>query len=349
MKISDINIGKNYPPVLFGEISGNHNKSMKTVKNIIKEYSEIGGKFIKFQTFKPETMTLNSQKKDFSINTGLGKGYTLFELFSKSFLPWEMHHEIFDYARELDLIPFSSPFDKTAVDFLEELNCPAYKIASYENIDIPLIEYAASKGKPLIISSGMSSLSEIYDAYLAASKYLSKENISILKCTSSYPAPLKDINTSTLKTFREIFSSSPIGFSDHSLGIGASCAAIAFGANIIEKHIFDAKSPESIDSSFALNLKDTKLLLRNINEAWSSIGKPTFDCTHSEIDDRNSRRSLYFAKDLKKGEKLNKESLRCVRPGYGLDPKYYELLIGKIVNQDIENATPVSWDHFFNS
>ncbi len=349
MNISGIDIGLNNPPVLFGEISGNHNKCINTVKKIIKEYVEVGGKFIKFQTFKPDTMTLKSDKKDFSINTGIGKGYTLFELFDKSHLPWEMHHEIFSFAKELNLIPFSSPFDKTAVDFLEELDCPAYKIASYENIDIPLIEYAASKGKPLIISSGMSSLSEIYDAYIAARKYLPQKEIAILKCTSSYPAPHQDINVSTLKTYKEIFSESPVGFSDHSLGLGASCAAIAFGANIIEKHIFDSSSPKSIDSSFALNLNETKKLIISINEAWESIGKPKFESSVCEIDDKKSRRSLYFAKDIKKGEKVDKTTLRSIRPGYGLNPKFLDLLVGKIVNQDIEQATPAKWEHFINS
>ncbi len=349
MEISGINISNDSPPVLFGEVSGNHNKSINTVKNILTQYSNIGGKFIKFQTFKPETMTLDSDKEDFSIKSGLGKGYTLFELFNKSFLPWEMHQEIFSFARKLNLVPFSSPFDMSAVDFLEKLDCPAYKIASYENIDIPLIEYAASKGKPIIISSGMSSLSEIYDAYKAARKYLPKENIALLKCTSSYPAPKDAINTSTLKIYRELFPRSPIGFSDHSLGFGASCAAIAFGANIIEKHIFDENTIDAIDSSFALNMSETKNLLSSIEDAWYSIGIPQFESNKCELDDKKSRRSLYFAKDISKGDKVDENSIRSVRPGYGLHPKYLKLLLGKKVNQNISKATAVSWEHFLNS
>ncbi len=346
MNIEGLEISASKPPLIIGEVSGNHNNSLITVKKIIKDYADVGGKLIKFQTFTADTMTIKSEKEDFQISTGLGKGYTLYDLFNKSSLPWEWHTEIFEYARSQKLIPFSSPFDKTAVDFLETLNVPAYKIASYENIDIPLIEYAASKRKPIIISSGMSNLSELYEAYKAARNYLEPQNIGILKCTSCYPASVKDSNISTLEVYRKIFPGSIVGLSDHTIGLGAAAAATSFGANIIEKHIFDTNSPESIDAPFAMDINKTRDLICLIDEVWNSIGSPQFESSKNEQDDKRSRRSLYFTRHLKQGHCVQGEDIKSVRPGYGLSPRYYSLLIGKKVTRDIEKAEPVKWDAF---
>ncbi len=345
-KINSNNIGINFPPYIIAEMSGNHNNSLNKAIEIVEAAAKANVHAIKLQTYTPDTMTLDIHEREFLIQNKDSPWYnqSLYNLYKSAYTPWEWHKPIIDRANELGLTCFSSPFDETAVDFLESLNLPAYKIASFECIDIPLIKKVASTGKPMIISTGMANVSEIYEAVETARKY-GCSKLAILKCTSTYPANPKDSNLSTISHMRDLFNCE-VGLSDHSLGIGAAVASIAFGSSIIEKHLTLNRSDGGTDSCFSLEPDEMESLVRETNNAKNAIGKIHYGPIDLENNASNRRRSLYFSKDLSSGEIVNKNNIKSIRPGKGLPPKYLTLLLGKKVKNKIKKGTPVSWDHF---
>jgi len=344
MVIGDVKIGKNVPPFVIAEMSGNHNQSLKRAIAIVEAAAESGVHAIKLQTYTADTITLDVSTKDFIVNDNqsLWKGNRLYELYKQAYTPWEWHKPIIQRANELGLICFSSPFDEPAVDFLEELNVPAYKIASFENVHLPLIKKVAATGKPIIISTGMASVSEICEAVVTAREYGCKDLI-LLKCTSTYPATPEDSNVVTIPHMSELFDCQ-VGLSDHTMGIGASIAAVAHGATVIEKHFTLSRLDGGVDSAFSLEPHELRSLVVETKRAWQSLGRVSYEETNSEQKSKIFRRSVYVVNDIKAGGKLTQDNLKIIRPGYGLHPKFYELLLGKIVNQNILRGTAMSWD-----
>lgn len=344
MKIGNMKIGVNNKPFIIAEMSGNHNQSLERALQLVDIAAEAGADAIKLQTYTAETMTLNIQENEFVIqnNSSLWKGESLYNLYQKAYTPWEWHEEIFDYAESKGLVAFSSPFDETAVDFLEELNVPAYKIASFENIDIPLIRKVASTGKPIIVSTGMATVAEIDEA-VRTIRAAGNEQIVLLKCTSTYPASPENSNVATIPHLRELFNVE-VGLSDHTMGVGVATAAVALGATVIEKHFTTSRAEGGVDAAFSLEPHELKLLVEETERAWASIGQVTYGPTEAELPSIKRRRSLYIAEDIKAGEILTKENLKSVRPGLGLPTKYYDLVLGKAIKQDAEKGTPLSWE-----
>lgn len=342
--IANKKIGRNNKPFIIAEMSGNHNHSLDRALKIVEAAAEAGVDALKLQTYTADTMTIDLKEGDFFIddNKSLWKGTSLYELYQKAYTPWEWHKPIFERGRELGLIVFSTPFDESSVDFLEALGVPCYKIASFENADIPLIKKVAATGKPLIISTGMATLAELEETVKAAIG-LGNNKIILLKCTSSYPAEPIDSNIATIPHMRELFGLQ-VGLSDHTLGIGVSLASIALGAAVIEKHFTLCRADGGLDSAFSLEPDELKNLVIESERAWQALGKITYDKTEAEKSSVKFRRSLYIVDDTIRGEVLTRENLRVVRPGYGLPPKYYELLLGKKVNRDVKRGTPVNWD-----
>lgn len=312
---------------IIAELSANHNGDLNIAIESVKAAKRAGANAIKLQTYTPDTITLKCSKKDFTINSNtIWDGRNLYDLYQEAYTPWEWHESIFKAAREEGLICFSSPFDFSAVDFLEELNVPAYKIASFEITDIPLIEYTASKGKPIIISTGVASLEDI-ELALSACRKVNNNQIALLKCTSSYPAPLEEANLKMIQEFKERFKVE-VGLSDHTLGTTAPIVAVAFGARIIEKHFILDKNLGGPDSSFSLDEKEFKTMVLAVREAEKSIGKVSFQLTPKQISGRDFCRSLYVCKDLNKGEVITSEHIKSVRPGFGLHPSKLNDAIG---------------------
>ena len=345
-KIDSINIGIQYPPYIIAEMSGNHNNSLDKALEIVEEAASANVNAIKLQTYTAETMTLDIHEGDFLIQNKNSPWYnnSLYNLYKQASTPWEWHEPIMEKAKGLGLSCFSSPFDESAVDFLESLNVPAYKISSFECIDIPLIKKVASTGKPLIISTGMANIAEIFEATETARKYGCKD-LAILKCTSTYPSSPKDSNLKTISHLRDLFKCE-VGLSDHTLGIGAAIASIAFGSTIIEKHLTLSRAEGGVDSLFSLEPQEIAALVREASIAKEAIGKIHYGPLSKEENSSKRRRSLYFAKDLSPGETVEKNNLRSIRPGKGLEPKFYDLLIGKKVKKSIKKGTPASWEHF---
>lgn len=343
MKILKQKIGKNNPPILIAEISGNHNQSLAKAITLLKKIQKAGVKFVKIQTYTPDTITLNSSRKEFVINKNhnLWGGKKLYDLYKKAHTPWKWHYKIFEVARDLDLICFSSPFDETAVDFLEDLGVPLYKIASFEITHIPLIKKIAKTKKPVIMSTGMASKEEIKNAIHTLKKNGCK-NMALLKCTSTYPADPKDSNILTIPDMKKKYKCE-IGLSDHTPGIGAAVGAIALGATIIEKHITLDKNNGAVDSKFSLEPYEFKILNEEIFNTWQSLGKIKYGPTKDEHNSLKYRRSIYVVKDLKKGDKITKENIKVVRPNLGLDPKHYDKIIGKKIIKNIKKNSPLSF------
>lgn len=344
ISIADRKIGLDYPPYIIAELSANHNGSMETALEIIKQAKLCGADAVKLQTYKADTITLDSQNEEFMIRGGLWDGQSLYELYEKAHLPWDWHKPLFDYARELDITIFSSPFDNTAVDLLEDLNAPAYKIASFEAVDLPLIKYVASTGKPMIISTGMADAEEIQEAIDAARSGGCKE-LAILHCVSGYPAPSKDYNLRTIPNMMERFGL-VTGLSDHTLDNTTAIASVVLGASIIEKHFTLDRNAGGPDDSFSLEPTDLTALCRDSKTAWAALGQVDYGRKASEQGNAQFRRSLYFVKDLKAGDIITEDAVRSVRPGFGLAPKFYEQVIGKIVIKNIQKNTPVSIESF---
>ncbi len=337
-------IGSAHPPFIVAEMSGNHNQSLDKALEIVDAASEAGAHALKLQTYTADTMTLDINEGEFCIDDpdSLWNGYSLYKLYEKAHTPWEWHKPIFERCRELGLIAFSTPFDATAVDFLEELGAPAYKVASFENIDLPLIRKIASTGKPMIVSSGMATVAEL-DETVRTAQEGGCNDIILLKCTSSYPASPENTNILTIPHMRDLFGLQ-IGLSDHTLGIGVAVASVALGATVIEKHFTLSRADGGVDAIFSLEPDEFRALVLESERAWQSLGRISYGLTSKEKSSLQFRRSLYVSRDVKAGEKLSRENVRAIRPGLGLPPKYYERLLGRRVVRDIRRGTPVSWD-----
>lgn len=333
-------IGYEFPPYVIAELSANHNGKLETALRIIEEAKKAGADAIKLQTYKPDTITLKSDGEEFRIRGGLWDGRTLYDLYEEAHMPWEWHRPLFDYARKLDITIFSSPFDPTAVDLLEDLNVPAYKIASFEAVDLPLIKYVASTGKPMIISTGMANADEIQEAIDAAHEGGCKE-LAVLHCVSGYPAPAEDYNLRTIPDMMKRFGL-VTGLSDHTLDNTTAIASVAMGASIIEKHFTLDRSGGGPDDSFSLEPAELAALCRDSKTAWLASGKVNYARTNSEMGNVKFRRSLYFVKQLKAGDTITPDAIRSVRPGFGLPPKFLEEILGRKVKVDISVNTAVS-------
>jgi pseudaminic acid synthase len=344
ISIENKKIGSNYPPFIIAEMSGNHNQSLERAIQIVEAAAKTGAQALKLQTYTAETMTLNIRNGAFLIDDpkSLWNGETLYDLYKKALTPWEWHQPIFDRCRELGLIAFSTPFDASSFNFLERLNVPAYKIASFENTDLPLIKKVAATGKPMLISTGMASIGEM-DETVRVAREAGCSDLVLLKCTSTYPASPENTNIATLPHLKDLFKTQ-VGLSDHTMGIGTSIAGVALGATVIEKHFTLSRAEGGVDSAFSLEPDELKALVVESKRAWQSLGQIQYGPTEKENASIAFRRSLYIAEDIQKGTPLNAKNLRAIRPGFGLPPKYYELLLGKPVNQDIKKGTPMSWD-----
>lgn len=343
-QIADRKIGPDQPPFIIAEMSGNHNQSLDRALEIVEAAAESGAHALKLQTYTPDTITLNIKEGDFFLaddNTPW-KGNSLYDLYEKAHTPWEWHEPIMRRASELGMICFSSPFDHTAVDFLEELNTPAYKIASFENADIPLIRKVAQTGKPVIVSTGMATIAEL-DETVRTLRENGCNQFVLLKCTSTYPATPENTNVLTIPHMSGLFDCQ-VGLSDHTMGVGAAVAAVAHGATVVEKHFTLRRAEGGVDSTFSLEPEEMHGLVIETERAWQSLGKITYGPTESEMPSMQFRRSLYIAREIKAGEELTTENLRSVRPGMGLAPKFYDELLGRRVNTDLAAGTPLQWD-----
>ncbi len=344
MNFEKLQIGTNFAPFIIAEMSGNHNGSVEQALNIVKAIKQTGASALKLQTYRAETMTLDIKKPPFLITDpkSLWSGENLFSLYKKAATPWEWHQEIFELARSLDLICFSTPFDPQAVELLEKLNCPLYKVASFEIVDLELLKVIAQTKKPVIVSTGMSTLNEISMAVETLQKYGAPE-CALLKCTSSYPAKESDSNLKTMSELSNIFNC-PVGLSDHTLGIGAAIASIALGGCIIEKHMTLKRSDGGVDSQFSLEPSEFQSMVLECQRAKAALGNVFFGPTESEKPSLIFRRSIFIVEDLKSGDVLTKENTKSIRPGNGLHPHFYQDIIGLKVNKNIEKGTPLSWE-----
>ena len=343
-KIGTRSIGISATPFVIAEMSGNHNQSLDRALLIVDAAAAAGAHAIKLQTYTADTMTLDLKGGEFFIDDpkSLWKGQAMHDLYKIAYTPWEWHEPIMKHAKSKNLLCFSSPFDESAIDFLETLNVPAYKIASFECIDLPLIKKAASTKKPLIISTGMASIAEISEAVDAA-RSSGCQNLVLLKCTSTYPASPENTNLRTIAHMRDLFACD-VGLSDHTLGIGAAVASVAVGATVIEKHFTLSRSDGGVDSAFSLEPHEMTSLVNETERAYQALGKIRYGATEAEKQSRSERRSLYIGENMKAGEILTSKNLRRIRPGKGLLPKYYDMLLGKQVKFDVSKGTPVSWN-----
>ncbi len=344
IQINGRDIGTDFPPYIIAELSANHNGSLDTALKIIEQAKLCGADAIKLQTYKADTITLDSRNEEFMIRGGLWDGQSLFELYEKAHMPWEWHKPLFEYARKLGITMFSSPFDRTAVDLLEDLNAPAYKIASFEAIDLPLIQYVAATGKPMIISTGMADKVEISEAIQAAYDGGCKELV-VLHCVSGYPAPAEDYNLLTLQDMAKRFDV-PVGLSDHTLDNTTAIASVVLGACVIEKHFTLDRNGGGPDDSFSLEPKELQQLCQSAKTAWQALGKVDYGRKSSEQGNAQFRRSLYFVKDLKAGDVIDESCIRSVRPGFGLAPKFYDEILGRTLIQDVGKNTATRLDLF---
>ena len=340
--IAGSHIGPDFPPYIIAELSANHNGSLDRALDLISVAKRAGADAVKLQTYKAETITLNSDAEGFVIRGGLWNGKTLYELYDEAHTPWEWHEVLFAHARKIGITIFSSPFDNSAVDFLEKLNAPAYKIASFEIVDLPLVEYVAKTGKPMIISTGMANQEEIREAVEAARRAGAKQ-VALLHCVSGYPASPQDYNLLTIPDMTERFDV-VTGLSDHTLGNATAIASIALGACLIEKHITLDRNGGGPDDSFSLEPKDLAQLCHDAKTAWASVGTVDYDVKQSEYSNVGLRRSLYLVRSLSKGSVISEDCLRSLRPSLGLAPKFLNHVIGRRVMRDVAGGSPLSWD-----
>ncbi|KQS19877.1 pseudaminic acid synthase [Exiguobacterium sp. Leaf187] len=341
MKIANKDISNGV--FIIAELSANHGNDIQIAKKTMMAAKEAGADAIKLQTYTPDTITIDCSNQYFQLNQGtIWDGRTLYDLYKEAYTPWEWHKELMDYAKEIGIICFSSPFDSSAVDFLESLNVPAYKIASFEITDVPLIEYVASKQKPVIISTGIATMQEIDEA-IAACKRAGNEEIILLKCTSSYPAKIEEANLKTMQNMKATFDVE-VGLSDHTLGIIAPVVATTLGAKVIEKHFILDKAIGGPDASFSLDPQEFKAMVDAVRDAEASLGKIDYQLNEKKVKNRNFSRSLFVVKDIKAGETFTKEHVKSIRPGHGLPPKYMISIMGKTARYDIERGTPLQWD-----
>jgi pseudaminic acid synthase len=341
--IGNHKIGAGQAPFIIAEMSGNHNQSLERALEIVEAAAKTGVHALKIQTYTPDTMTLDLDEREFHISDpkSIWAGKSLYKLYGEAYTPWEWHKPIFDRARELGVIPFSTPFDDTAVDLLESLNVPCYKIASFENTDLPLIHRVAATGKPLIISTGMASIAELDDTVRTARDAGCKDLI-LLKCTSTYPATAGNTNILTIPHMRGLFGCE-VGLSDHTMGVGVSVASVALGAAVIEKHFTLNRADGGVDSTFSMEPAEMTQLVLETERAWQALGQVSYGPTVGEMKSIQFRRSLYIVQDLKAGDVLTSENVRAIRPGLGLPTKYLEVMLGKTINQDVKRGTALAF------
>ena len=344
INIADQTIGANYSPFIIAEMSGNHNQSLERALEIVEAAAKTGVHALKIQTYTADTMTLDIDEGEFFINDSksLWQGNSLYKLYQQAYTPWDWHKSIFDRCQELGIIGFSTPFDATAVDFLESLNVPCYKIASFENTDLPLIRKVAITGKPMIISIGMATIAEL-DETVRTAREAGCQDLILLKCTSTYPATPENTNLLTIPHMRDLFNVH-VGLSDHTMGIGVAVASVGLGATVIEKHFTLCRADGGVDSAFSMEPAEMEQLVIETERAWQALGNISYGATEAEKKSLVFRRSLYIAKDIKAGETLTTQNLRCIRPGYGLAPKYYDLVLGKSINKDLKKGTHLNWN-----
>jgi N-acetylneuraminate synthase len=345
IQIGDTLIGKNHKPFIIAEMSGNHNQSLERALEIVDAAAEAGAHALKLQTYTADTMTINSNNDLFYIDdeSSLWKGSNLYDLYKKAYTPWEWHKPLFDRAKEKGMMAFSTPFDDSAVDFLEELGVPAYKVASFENNDLPLLKKIASTGKPVIMSTGVATLSMIEDA-VNTLKESGCKDLVLLKCTSTYPASPETTNLATIPHMAQMFDCH-VGLSDHTMGIGAPIAAIALGARVVEKHFTLRRSDGGVDSTFSIEPHELKSLVVESERAFLATGTVQYGVQKTEEKSLRFKRSIYVVKDIKAGDTLNSDNIKIIRPGDGLQPKYYEMLLGKTINKDLKMGTPLSFEN----
>jgi N-acetylneuraminate synthase len=344
MQIGKRRVGPDHPPFVIAEMSGNHNQSLDRALAIVDAAAAAGAHAVKLQTYTADTITLDVHEGAFFIadEKSLWKGNSLHALYKQAYTPWEWHAPILERARQHGMECFSSPFDESAVDFLESLHVPAYKIASFEIIHLPLIRKVAQTGKPMIISTGMASVSEIEEA-VATARGAGAKDIVLLKCTSTYPATPQNSNILTIPHMRELFGCQ-VGLSDHTMGTGVAVAAVAHGATVVEKHFTLSRADGGVDSTFSLEPAELSALVVETERAWQGLGAVSYGPTQAEQKSLTYRRSLYVAEDMKAGDVFTAENLRVVRPGEGLHPRYYDQLLGRRINRDAKRGTPLSWD-----
>lgn len=337
-------IGLEYKPFIIAEMSGNHNHSLERALKIVELAAASGVQAVKIQTYTADTMTLDIDEGEFFIDDeeDLWKGMSLYKLYQKAYTPWEWHEPIFQKCKELGIVGFSTPFDISAVDFLESLNVPCYKVASFENVDLPLIKRIAQTGKPMIVSTGMASIAELDDVVRTARDNGCKDLV-LLKCTSSYPATAEYANLATIPHLRELFKCE-VGLSDHTMGIGVSIAAVALGATVIEKHFTSLRADGGVDAEFSMEPQEMQQLVNEVEKAWNAIGNIQYEPTRQERCSLKDRRSLYVVQDMKAGDIITANNIRSIRPGLGLSPKYYDVIMGKKIKCDVKRGTGLSWD-----
>ena len=346
IKINDRKISVDNSPYVIAEMSANHNGDIDNAYKIIDMAKASGADAVKLQTYRPDTITMDMSTPEFMIEGGLWDGQSLYELYKGACMPWEWHQPLFDYAKKVGITIFSSPFDNTAVDLLEDLNTPAYKIASFEAVDLPLIKYVAQTGKPMIISTGMANSEEIQEA-IEAARDGGCEELAILHCVSGYPAPAGDYNLRTLVDMQKKFGL-VTGLSDHTIDNTTAITSVALGASIIEKHVTLDRNGGGPDDSFSLEAKELEQLCVGSKTAWEALGKIDYGRKSSEQANVKFRRSLYFVKNIRAGDIITDNHVKSIRPGYGLSPKYKDLVIGKVVNQNIKRGDALKWEYIEN-
>ena len=343
ISISERLIGLTHEPLIIAEMSGNHNRSLERALAIVKAAAESGAHAVKLQTYTPDTMTIDLDEREFHISdsTSLWAGTSLYKLYGEAYTPWDWHKPIMDRARELGMFAFSTPFDDSAVDFLESLGVPCYKIASFENTDLPLIRRVARTGKPMIIATGMATAAEL-DETVRAGRAAGCSDLVLLKCTSTYPATAENSNILSIPHMREMFDCE-VGLSDHTMGVGVSVAAVAHGATVIEKHFTLSRADGGVDSAFSIEPAEMTQLVAETQRAWQSLGRVSYGPSEAEVKSLQYRRSLYIIQDLKAGDLLTRATVRAIRPGLGLAPKYLEEVLGRTLNQDVARGTALNW------
>ncbi len=341
LKIGNRIIGQGHPTYLIAEMSANHAGDIENAKRIIREAKKAGADCVKIQTYTADTLTIDCSNEYFQIERGTWEGENLYQLYQKAYTPWEWQKELMEEAKKVGLDFFSTPFDKTSVDFLEEIGVEFYKIASFELVDLPLIRYVASKGKPMIMSTGMSTLGEIEEA-VEAVRSQGNEQLALLRCASAYPAITDQMNLRTMQNMAEVFGV-PVGLSDHSMGSVGAVTAVALGASIIEKHFCLDRELENPDSSFSMNPEEFGRMVQDIRQAEKAIGTVCYGTSKQEESSVVFRRSIFCVKDIAPGEALTEENIRVIRPGYGMKPKYYEEILGQVALKEIKRGTPISF------
>nr|WP_302981733.1 pseudaminic acid synthase [Plesiomonas shigelloides] len=346
IEIDGRRIGADYPPYIIAELSANHNGDINRAIQIIDAAKQAGADAVKLQTYTADTITIEHDSDEFKIHGGLWDGETLYSLYQKAYLPWEWHQPLFEHAKKLGITIFSSPFDFTAVDLLEQLDAPAYKIASFELVDLPLIRRVAQTGKPMIMSTGMANAEEIAEAVNTARSHGCQQLI-LLHCVSGYPAPAEQYNLRTIPDMAQRFNSIT-GLSDHTLDNATAIASVALGACVIEKHVTLDRSAGGPDDSFSLEPNELTRLCQDSRTAWSALGYATYERTEAEKGNVKFRRSLYVVKDIAAGEQLNADNIRSIRPGFGLSPRYYDEVLGRVAHRPLKKGTALSWDDISN-